>query len=50
GLISITKRDFFRMFYRAWHTAFKYKTIITLCKTPSRPTWGEFLSGCTLFR
>ena len=29
GLTSITKRDFFRMFYSAWGTSFKEKTILT---------------------
>jgi hypothetical protein len=28
GLSSITKRDFFRLFYAAWHTAFKEKAIL----------------------
>ena len=33
GLSSITKRDFFRLFYSAWHASFKEKTILKAFKT-----------------
>jgi hypothetical protein len=32
GLTSITKRDFFRMFYNAWETSFKEMTILSAFK------------------
>ena len=33
GLCSITKRDFFRMFYKAWDTSLQEKTILKSFKT-----------------
>ncbi|KAF1980318.1 hypothetical protein BU23DRAFT_444278, partial [Bimuria novae-zelandiae CBS 107.79] len=32
GISSITKRDFYRLFYAAWHTAFKEETILKAFK------------------